>query len=373
MLERSMGREAQPRSDFSQLLLDDWLAKFGRIYGKRHDKHTTEYMISRLVEEVAELVSPMEAQDRSTIGPSLADVFSWICSLAYKLKIDLSSLAWEKYGKNAPRPRGFPEPSISEFSQPRTLHEWQQFISKLYQNENQRLTPMNALVAMMKDVGDLAMLQRKRASSELITSKLAAILAWNLTLAELLHLDLAEVVFEKYDDHCPVCKQQVCDTDICHPFVTMYVSFGSSTTDEEKYVVLDSANRFGFRTLVDTTPELNNTRDLSSSLDLISRSDVACILLSTPPPIQIQGSTPSSPISWLESDYRQIFETMACFSTLSKGNVWIFTRDETKGLGAYLRKTFGAEQPMIFQYQDAGHLKALFEKCLEEVNEKRNK
>src|SRR5579875_3387794 len=94
---------------FSHLTLDEWIGKFGRIYGKRHDKHTTEYMISRLVEGVAELVSPMEAQDRSTIGPSLADVFSWICSLAYKLKIDLSSLAWEKYGKNAPRPRGFPE------------------------------------------------------------------------------------------------------------------------------------------------------------------------------------------------------------------------------------------------------------------------
>ena len=66
--------------DFVNLSLDEWLTKFGRIYGKRHDKHTTEYIISRLVEEVAELVNPMESQDIALIDPSLADVFSWICS-----------------------------------------------------------------------------------------------------------------------------------------------------------------------------------------------------------------------------------------------------------------------------------------------------
>jgi NTP pyrophosphatase (non-canonical NTP hydrolase) len=321
-------------SGFDTLTLDEWLSKFGRIYGKRHDKHTTEYMISRLVEEVAELVSPMEAQDRATIGPNLADVFSWICSLSYKLKIDLSGLAWEKYGKNAPRPDGSPSVSISEFTQPSTLRDWQQFISKLYQKENQRLSPMNALVAMMKDVGELSMLYRKRASDDQITSKLAAILAWTLTIAQLLKFDLSEVVFAKYDDHCPVCKQRVCDTDICHPFVVMYVSFGISTSDEEKYVILDSANKAGFRTLVDTTPQLNNTRDLSSSFDLISQSDVACILL--PNSSSTLGSGAS--LQQFESEYRQIFETLACYSILSKGNVWIFTKDDSKGFGSYLKK-----------------------------------
>jgi NTP pyrophosphatase (non-canonical NTP hydrolase) len=351
-----------PPENFESLSLDDWLSKFGRIYGKRHDKHTTEYMISRLVEEVAELVSPMEAQDRSEIGPSLADVFSWTCSLAYKLKIGLSSLAWEKYGKNAPRPRGSTQDSIADYAQPSTLREWQRFIARLYQNENQRLTPMNALVAMMKDVGDLSMLHRKRATGDQITSKLAAILAWTLAIAELLRLDLSEVVFEKYDDHCPVCKQRVCDTDVCHPFAVMYVSFSSATTDEEKYVILDAANRAGFQTLVDPAPELNNTRDLSSSFDLISRSDVACILLST---------TSSPAAREPQSEYRQIFETLSCYSTLSKGNVWIFTRDSTKGFGAYLGRTFGAEKPYVFQFSDPGNLRALFEKCLVEVKEKK--
>ena len=47
---------------------------------------------------------------------------------------------------------------------------------------------MNALVAMMKDVGELAMLHRKRVPMEKITSKLAAILAWTLTMAQLLKL-----------------------------------------------------------------------------------------------------------------------------------------------------------------------------------------
>jgi NTP pyrophosphatase (non-canonical NTP hydrolase) len=347
---------------YVELSLDDWLSKFGRIYGKRHDKHTTEYMISRLVEEVAELVNPMESQDASQIAPNLADVFSWTCSLAFKLDIDLSSLAWQKYGQNAPRPSWSlqtAQPSLQEFSMPRTLQDWQKFISRVYQEENLRLTPTNSLVAMMKDVGDLAMLNRKRAPVDQITSKLAAILAWTLTIAQLLHLDLATVVYQKYDDHCPVCGQAICDTDVCHPFKTMYVSFSSETTDEEKYVILDSASSFGFKTLVNPVAILDSTRDLSSSLDLVSKSDIACVLL------------PSD--SSKETAYGQVFEALACFSILSKGNVLLFAKDKTKGLGEFLEHSFDNEGIEVTRYRDPRNLKSLFENSLQQLHDKKSR
>jgi NTP pyrophosphatase (non-canonical NTP hydrolase) len=346
---------------FDELTLDDWLAKFGRIYGKRHDKHTTEYMISRLVEEVAELVNPMESQDKTQIAPNLADVFSWICSLAFKLDIDLSSLAWQKYGQNTPRPSWSQasQPSLQEFSMPRTLRDWQQFISKVYQMENLRLTPTSSLVAMMKDVGDLAMLNRKRAPLDQITSKLAAILAWTLTLSQLLQFDLATIVYEKYDDHCPVCGQKICDTDVCHPFKTMYVSFASDTSDEEKYVVLDSASSFGFKTLVNSAPVLESTRDLSASLDLISKSDAACILL------------PSDSLK--PSVYAQVFEALACYSILSKGNIWLFRKDSKGGLAEFFERTFAGEKITVTQYHDASNLKGLFENYLRKLEEMRER
>ncbi len=344
------------------LTLDDWLAKFGRIYGKRHDKHTTEYMISRLVEEVAELVDPMESQDRSKIAPNLADVFTWICSLAFKLNIDLASLAWEKYGRNAPHSANrISQPPLQEFSQPQTLQEWQRFISKLYQEENSRLTPMNALVAMMKDVGDLAMLNRKRAGQDQVTSKLAAILAWTLTVAQLLQLDLAETVYEKYDDHCPVCGESICNTDVCHPFRTMYVSFGNLTSDEEKYAVLDTATTYGFETLVNPAASLQNTNDLSSSLDLINGSDVACLLLS------------SSNESASGAEYRQVFEALACYSILSRGNVCIFAKGKNLGFPEFLGNTFSSENISVVQYSDANHLKGLIQTYLEKLGRKRGK
>jgi NTP pyrophosphatase (non-canonical NTP hydrolase) len=343
------------------LSIDDWIAKFGRIYGKRHDKHTTEYMISRLVEEVAELVNPMDSQDKEQIAPNLADVFSWICSLAYKLNIDLSSLAWQKYGQHAPHPSWSQaaQPSLQEYSLPQTLRAWQKLISKIYQEENLRLSPTNSLVAMMKDVGDLAMLNRKRATMDQITSKLAAIFAWTLTIAQLLQLDLATVVFQKYDDHCPVCGQEICDTDVCHPFSTMYVSFSRGTSDEEKYVVLDTAATFGFKTLVNAAVIVESTKDMSASLDLISKSDAACILL--------------QPEQSLISEYGQVFDTLACYSLLSKGNVWIFTKDEGKGLSQYLDRTFIDEKIRVTPYQDANNLKGLFQNCLEDLQTKRAK
>ncbi len=336
------------------------LTKFGRIYGKRHDKHTTEYMISRLVEEVAELVEPMESQNRSKIAPNLADVFSWTCSLAFKLNIDLSSLAWEKYGKNAPHTSADSlQPSLQAFSQPQTLRQWQRFISKLYQEENLRLTPMNALVAMMKDVGDLAMLNRKRAGQDQMTSKLAAILAWTLTVAQLLQLDLATVVYEKYDDHCPTCGEPICNTDVCHPFKTMYVSFGNTSTDEEKYSLLDTATAQGFETLVNPMASLQSTNDLSTSLDLINRSDAACLLLS------------SSDGNGSGAEYRQIFEALACHSILSKGNVVIFTKGTKSGFPEFLRSTFLSEKISVIPYSDANNLKGLFENYLEDLGQKR--
>ena len=355
------GLDEQNQRLFSELSIDDWLAKFGRIYGKRHDKHTTEYMISRLVEEVAELVNPMDSQDKSRIAPNLADVFSWTCSLAFKLDIDLSSLAWQKYGKHAPHPTWSQpsQPSLQEFSMPQTLRDWQKLISKVYQEENSRLSPTNSLVAMMKDVGDLAMLNRKRAPIDQITSKLAAIFAWTLTIAQLLQLDLATIVQEKYDDHCPMCGQEICDTDVCHPFKTMYVSFSSQTSDEEKYVILDSAANFGFRTLVNSAVAIESTRDMSASLDLISKSDAACILL--------------HPDASRNPDYGQAFETLACYSMLSKGNVWVFGKDETKGLAEYLESTFADEKIQVIAYHDANNLKGLFENCLQTLRTKRSR
>lgn len=350
--------DQQQKGSYLELSLDEWIARFGRIYGKRHDKHTAEYMISRLVEEVAELVNPMESQDKSQIAPNLADVFSWTCSLAFKLNIDLSALAWQKYGRNAPRPpwssESTSQSSLQEFTPPSTLQEWQGFISKLYQQENLRLTPTNSLVAMMKDVGDLAMLNRKRAPSDQFTSKLAAILAWTLTIAQLLHLDLATIVYEKYDNHCPSCGQEICDTDVCHPFRTMFVSFAHDTSDEVKYVLLDSATNFGFKTLVNSVQVAGNTRDLSSSLDLISKSDAACIVL------------PSS--SSEDSQYKQIFDVLACYSILSKGNVWVFSRDISKGLANYLQNAFADEKIAVIPFMDPRNLKGLFENYLQRLN-----
>ncbi|MDA4130100.1 MAG: hypothetical protein OK457_04980 [Thaumarchaeota archaeon] len=350
---------------FHNLSLDEWITKFGRIYGKRHDKHTTEYMISRLVEEVAELVNPMELQNNEEIGPGIADVFSWICSIAYKLNIDLSALTWKKYGgPNAPRPSKIHENMslpLIEFSQPGNLKEWQNLISRVYKDENIRLTPTTALVAMMKDVGDLAMLNRKRESQDLVTSKLAAILAWTLTISELLRMDLADVVYKKYDDHCPVCHQATCDTDICHPLENMFVSFGTRVNDEEKYSILDASVKYGYKTMTNVSPIVQNTKDLSASMDLINRSDAACVVLS-----ELQSGDASN-----EPEYFQIFEVLACLSVLSRGNVWVFSKGKTTEFKSYIDGVFTSEKISVQGYSDPAQLRILFENALNALNVRR--
>lgn len=349
---------SEPRSagSYEQISMDEWLTKFGRIYGKRHDKHTTEYMISRLVEEVAELVSPMES--RSDLGPGLADVFSWTCSLAYKLNIDLADLAWKKYGQHPPRIKG-ESLSLSNYSQPHTLAEWQSFVSSVYREENSALSPMNALVSLMKDVGDLAMLNRKRESSEKITSKLAAILAWTLTLSQLMRIDLAEVVYKKYDNRCPVCLQETCDTDVCHPLVNMFISFSGQVSDEEKYALLDTVEKFGFHSILNDVSELSSTKDLSKSFDLISKCDCACLVLSERPSLNA-------------FDYRQMFEVLSSYSMLSKGNVWLFAKSGSGEFKSFIERVFSGERIVVSSYSDSSHLRASLEANLRTLlNKKR--
>lgn len=342
-----------------EISLESWITKFGKIYGKRHDRHSTEYMISRLVEEVAELVSPMES--RGEIGPGLADVFSWICSLAYKLNLDLADLAWQKYGMNPPKARAKEEfLDLNDYSRPRTLKEWQSFVSDLYKGENASLTPMNALIALMKDVGDLAMLNRKRTPAEQITSKLAAILAWTLTLSQLSRLDLSKVVYDKYDDHCPVCHQETCNTDVCHPLVNMFVSFGKSVNDEDKYALLDTASKYGFHPLVNNVAGIASAKDLSASLDLINKCDAACLVLTN------GDVSPGK-----KNDYRQVFEVLTCFSLLSRGNVWLFARGGSEEFRGYLEGALSQENVTVLDYYDSGHLRALFEANLHDLEEKK--
>ncbi len=150
---------------------------------------------------------------------------------------------------------------------------------------------------------------------------------------------------------------------MCHPFATLYVSFGNSASDEEKYVVLDTGAKHGFRTLVNTSPSIQSTRDLSTSLDLINQSDAACILLS---PFEAAQASE-------QSQYRQIFETLSCYSLLSRGNIWVFTKDAAEDFGSYLSNVFGQEKIGVIRYSDANHLRALFERNLEELESKRKK
>jgi hypothetical protein len=182
-----------------------------------------------------------------------------------------------------------------------------------------------------------------------------------LTIAALLRLNLALLVFRKYDDHCPVCMQTTCDTDVCHPLVNMFVSFGSRVNDEEKYSVLDTAAKFGYKTLTNVSPSIENTRELSASLDLLNRCDASCIILS-----ERESGEP-----WTRTDYAQVFEVLACYSILSRGNVWIFSKGLASDFQSYLEKVFSSEKIAVLSYVDSRHLRTIFENSLGDLEKRK--
>ena len=92
------------------------------------------------------------------------------------------------------------------------LKKAQQLMLKLYEERDRRRGAEGTFMWLIEEIGELSEAVRKRDVFN-IKGEFADVLAWLLSLANVLNVDVAESFEEKYDSVYPNCKKApyICD------------------------------------------------------------------------------------------------------------------------------------------------------------------
>jgi NTP pyrophosphatase (non-canonical NTP hydrolase) len=93
-----------------------------------------------------------------------------------------------------------------------TLRQFQELIRDIYGDKDQRRGVEGTFMWFTEEVGELATALRNGSREERAT-EFADVLAWLVTLANCVGVDVADAVQAKYGQGCPYCHQTPCR---CH-------------------------------------------------------------------------------------------------------------------------------------------------------------
>jgi NTP pyrophosphatase (non-canonical NTP hydrolase) len=91
-----------------------------------------------------------------------------------------------------------------------TLREFQALIRDTFGAKDARRGTDGTFMWFMEEVGELAAALRGGLPHEHTAAEFADVLAWLATLANVVEIDLEQVVQAKYGGGCPGCKQSPC-------------------------------------------------------------------------------------------------------------------------------------------------------------------
>jgi len=90
-----------------------------------------------------------------------------------------------------------------------TLAEFQGLIRRMYLRKDVARGVDGTFMWLMEEIGELASALRHGTQAER-AAEFADVLAWLATIANVVEVDLAEAIAEKYGRGCPGCGQYVC-------------------------------------------------------------------------------------------------------------------------------------------------------------------
>jgi NTP pyrophosphatase (non-canonical NTP hydrolase) len=90
-----------------------------------------------------------------------------------------------------------------------TIRDFQNLIREMYYEKDAQRGVDGTFMWLMEEVGELAAVLRDGSPQEQ-REEFADVLAWLVTIANVLEMDLTEAIFEKYGSGCPGCGQFFC-------------------------------------------------------------------------------------------------------------------------------------------------------------------
>ena len=91
-----------------------------------------------------------------------------------------------------------------------TLAEFQKLIRDMYHEKDVARGVDGTFMWLIEEVGELAAALREGTHQERM-GEFADVLAWTVTIANAVDIDLTQAVLDKYGSGCPGCDKLVCD------------------------------------------------------------------------------------------------------------------------------------------------------------------
>lgn len=90
------------------------------------------------------------------------------------------------------------------------ISEFQRMISEIYINRDRERGVEKTMLWVVEEVGELAEAVRKGTN---VGEEIADVMAWLVSLANLLDVDVEEEILKKYPGYCIRCRKKPCECD----------------------------------------------------------------------------------------------------------------------------------------------------------------
>ena len=91
------------------------------------------------------------------------------------------------------------------------ISNFQNLIRDLYYHQDSKRGIKNTFIWLVEEIGELAnILKEERLDKEKAAHEIADVIAWAVSLANLLEIDVEKALIEKYPNKCSKCESNPC-------------------------------------------------------------------------------------------------------------------------------------------------------------------
>jgi NTP pyrophosphatase (non-canonical NTP hydrolase) len=91
------------------------------------------------------------------------------------------------------------------------VSDFQNLIKELYFHQDSKRGTKNTFIWLIEEIGELAnLLKEQKLDKEKVSQEIADIIAWTISIANLLDIDVEKALNEKYPNKCIKCNENPC-------------------------------------------------------------------------------------------------------------------------------------------------------------------
>lgn len=91
------------------------------------------------------------------------------------------------------------------------ISDFQNLIKDLYYHQDSKRGIQNTFIWLVEEIGELAnILKEQSMNKEEASHEIADIIAWTISIANLLEIDVEKALLEKYPNKCSICGSIPC-------------------------------------------------------------------------------------------------------------------------------------------------------------------